>query len=113
MTDTASQIKNKINKFAFSGGGDTLDLHKENGGDTSVDVAFQYLRFFLDDDEELADIKEKYESGVMMTSELKARCIEVVQELVGGVQQTRKGVTDEVVKQFMDVGLKKDFVIKK
>jgi tryptophanyl-tRNA synthetase len=56
MTDTPKQIKDKINKYAFSGGQATTEEHREKGGDPDVDVAFQYLTFFLESDEELAKI---------------------------------------------------------
>ena len=47
----------QINKFAFSGGRDTVEEHRQLGGNTEVDVSYQYLSFFLDDDERLAQIK--------------------------------------------------------
>lgn len=47
LSDTPGQIKNKINRHAFSGGGNTQELHKEQGGNPDVDIAFQYLRFFF------------------------------------------------------------------
>ena len=52
MTDTAKQIKNKVNKYAFSGGQETLELQREKGGNPDVDVAYSYLTFFLEDDEQ-------------------------------------------------------------
>lgn len=58
MTDTQKQIKDKINKYAFSGGGATLEEHREKGGNPDVDVSFQYLTFFLEDDDELAMIEK-------------------------------------------------------
>lgn len=53
MTDTAAQIKNKMNKHAFSGGGGdgSEKAQRELGGNPEVDIAFQYLSFFEDDDE--------------------------------------------------------------
>ncbi|KAI8813775.1 hypothetical protein BJ742DRAFT_378980 [Cladochytrium replicatum] len=102
ITDTPGQVKNKINKYAFSGGGDTAELHAKNGGNTEVDVSFQYLRFFLDDDAELEDIERRYKKGELSTGALKQRCIEVVSELIASVQERRKQVTDEDVKKFMD-----------
>lgn len=87
ITDTPNQIRKKINSHAFSGGGDTQELHKLNGGNCEVDVAYQYLRFFLEDDEELSQIEKNYTSGEMSTSELKKRCIEVVQVLVKSLQE--------------------------
>jgi tryptophanyl-tRNA synthetase len=86
ISDTPAQIKNKIKKHAFSGGGDTAALHAENGGNCDVDVAFQYLRFFLDDDAELKSIRVAYTAGTMSTMELKERCVDVVSALVKTMQ---------------------------
>lgn len=47
-----------MNKYAFSGGRDTVEDHRKFGGDVTVDIAYQYLTFFLEDDEKLARIKE-------------------------------------------------------
>lgn len=103
MTDTPNQIKSKINKYAYSGGGDTLELHRANGGNLAVDIPFQYLRFFMDSDEELLRIAEEYGSGRMLTGEIKAICIKVLQDFVGEFQKRRALVTDEVVRQFMSI----------
>lgn len=50
LTDTPNEIKNKINKHAFSGGRDTKELQEQLGADLDVDVPYHYLRFFLEDD---------------------------------------------------------------
>jgi tryptophanyl-tRNA synthetase len=60
MTDKSSQIKNKINKHGFSGGKETEEEHRRLGGDTVVDVSYQYLSFFLEDDEELEKIGQVF-----------------------------------------------------
>ncbi|CAI2164360.1 11778_t:CDS:10 [Funneliformis geosporum] len=102
MSDTPNQIKKKINKYAFSGGCVSAELHRECGGNPDVDVSYQYLSVFLDDDEELALIYEKYKSGEMLTGELKARCIEVLQNFVGDFQKKKSQITDELLRKFMD-----------
>jgi len=55
LTDTKAQISEKVNR-AFSGGQDTAELHRKLGANLEIDVPFQYLSFFLEDDEELAEI---------------------------------------------------------
>ena len=90
ISDTPSQIKNKINRYAFSGGQDTAELHAKLGGNVDVDVSFQYLKFFLEDDVELNDIEAQYKSGQMSTGQLKARCIQVVSSLVKNIQDVTK-----------------------
>jgi len=56
MSDSPSQIKNKINRHGFSGGKETEEEHRRLGGDPEVDVSYQYLTFFLEDDDELERI---------------------------------------------------------
>ncbi|GAW12388.1 hypothetical protein ANO14919_017540 [Xylariales sp. No.14919] len=103
MKDSPNQIKNKINKYAFSGGQETAEEQRELGGNPDVDVAYQYLQFFMEDDEELAKLGQEYREGKLMTGELKAVCIKHLQEYVSGFQGRRAKATDEVVKQFMSV----------
>src|SRR5277367_5081710 len=101
LTDTPAQIKKKINKYAFSGGQDTEEKHHELGGRADQDVAFQYLKFFMEDDDELEQIRQKYEKGELLTGELKAICIKYLQEYVGAFQERRVKVTEEVRQEFM------------
>lgn len=101
MGDTPNQVKKKINKYAISGGQDTAELQRELGGNTKDDIPFQYLTFFLEDDDELARIKTEYESGRMLTGEIKAICIAEVQAFVKDFQDRRATVTEEVVSEFM------------
>ncbi|XP_076815465.1 tryptophan--tRNA ligase, cytoplasmic-like [Clavelina lepadiformis] len=100
LTDTLAQIKKKINKYAFSGGRDTIEEHRKYGGDCEVDVSFQYLQFFLDDDDELEQIRKDYSSGALLTGELKQKLIKILQELVGHHQAERAKVTEEVINYF-------------
>ena len=53
-TDTPKQIKEKVNKYAFSGGRETVEDHRRLGGDLAVDVSYQWLTFFQHDDAELS-----------------------------------------------------------
>jgi tryptophanyl-tRNA synthetase len=101
MTDTAKQIKNKINKFAFSGGRETLEEHREKGGNPDVDVAYIYLTYFEDDDEKLQKIYDDYKSGSLLTGELKKMAIEALQPVVQSFQERRAAVTDEVLESYM------------
>eukprot|EP01023_Acetabularia_acetabulum_P054022 TRINITY_DN6065_c0_g1_i1.p1 TRINITY_DN6065_c0_g1~~TRINITY_DN6065_c0_g1_i1.p1 ORF type:complete len:391 (-),score=53.39 TRINITY_DN6065_c0_g1_i1:98-1270(-) len=101
VSDTPKQIKEKINKYAFSGGGGTVEDQRKNGADISVDVSIKYLSFFMDDDAKLEQIKQDYQSGKMLTGEVKQELIQVLQDLVGRHQCARKLVSDEVVQAFM------------
>ena len=100
LSDTDKQIKKKIGA-SFSGGQETRELHKELGGRTDVDIPFQYLKFFLEDDAELERIRVAYEKGEMETSEIKAICTRELQEYVSAFRERRKAVTDEVQAEFL------------
>ncbi|KAI0596775.1 tryptophanyl-tRNA synthetase [Biscogniauxia sp. FL1348] len=103
MKDTPKQIKDKINKYAFSGGQETAEQQRELGGNPDVDVSYQYLQFFMEDDEELRTIGQNYREGKLLTGELKAICIKHLQDYVAAFQERRSKVTDEVVANFMSV----------
>ncbi|EPY29066.1 tryptophanyl-tRNA synthetase [Strigomonas culicis] len=105
LTDTPKMIKDKINKQAFSGGGATKEEQLLLGGNTTVDVPVQWLRFFLDDDEKLEKIQHEYMLGRMMTGEVKKILIETLTQIVTTHQEARKKVTDDDVRLFSSVRL--------
>jgi len=102
-TDTPKQIKKKINKHAFSGGRETAEEQRIHGANLDVDISYQWLRFFLFDDEELEQIGRKYASGEMLTGEVKARLIQVLTEITQAHQKRRAEVTEEILDQFFKV----------
>lgn len=103
LTDTPNQIEKKINKFAFSGGKNTAEEQRKYGADLDVDVSYQYLKFFMDDDKKLKDIAEKYSTGKMLTGEIKKIVIGELQKIVGDHQAKRKNITLEMIKHMMKI----------
>lgn len=87
LTDTPKMIKDKVNKYAFSGGRETVELHRELGGNPDVDVAYTYLSYFIEDDAELQSIYDEYKSGRLLTGDLKKRCIDVLQVFIAAFQE--------------------------
>jgi len=59
-----------VNKYAFSGGQSSLELHRKLGANLDVDVPIKYLEFFLEDDDEFEHIKKEYKDGRMLTGEV-------------------------------------------
>jgi len=100
MSDSPKDIYDKIIKFAFSGGQDTKEKHRELGGNTDVDVPFQWLRHFMEDDDELERIRLAYSTGKMLTMEIKKICANVVTSVVQEHQDRCKMVTPEIVSRF-------------
>jgi len=101
LTDTAKQVKTKINKYAFSGGRQTMEEHREFGGNTDVDVPYQLLKFFQPDDEQLEKTRVAYTKGELLSGEIKKLAIDCLTPIVLEHQEKRKAVTDDILKLFM------------
>ena len=76
LNDSMKTIEKKI-KSSFSGGQPTVEEHRKKGGNPDIDVAYQYLRYFFEEnDNELEKIREEYVSGKLLTGEIKSICVE-------------------------------------
>ena len=76
LNDSMKSIEKKI-RASFSGGQSTIEEHRSKGGNPEIDVAYQYLRYFFEeDDNELNKIREEYISGELLTGEIKAICVD-------------------------------------
>jgi tryptophanyl-tRNA synthetase len=102
LTDTPKEIEKKVKSHAFSGGGDTLELHREHGGNLTVDVAYQYLIYFLDDDVQLEAIAKEYSSGRMTTGEIKKIAIQHIVSYIQKLQLTKSTLTDADIDYFFN-----------
>ena len=76
LNDSMKTIEKKI-KSSFSGGQPTVEEHRKKGGNPDIDVAYQYLRYFFEEnDNELEKIRDEYVSGKLLTGEIKSICVE-------------------------------------
>ncbi len=91
LSDSAEDVKKKINKYAFSGGKDTVEEHRKHGGNPDVDVSFQYLKvFFEPSDAKLKKIEDDYRKGKLLTGELKKILIDKINAFLKEHQANRK-----------------------
>ncbi len=100
LTDDPKTIKKKINKYAFSGGQDTIEEHRKKGGNTDIDVSYQWLRYFEYDDDKLEQIKKDYESGKLLSGELKKILIDKLNTFLKKHQERRakaEGMLDKFI----------------
>ena len=99
LTDTLKQVENKIKKYAFSGGQATIEEHRKKGGNPDIDVSYQYLKmFFEEDDKKLQKIHDDYKSGKMLTSELKEYLIEKINDFLRKHQAAREKAKKQIDK---------------
>lgn len=123
LDDTADMIETKIRECTSPGRQEARDSDDgRQDRDPDQEVAYRYLRFFLEDDDELDRINVAYRKGEILAAEvcdrppaavpadltmmltrfqLKDMCVRYVQEYISGFQARRARVTDEIVKDFM------------
>ena len=90
LTDDPEAVAETIRTHAYTGGRATLEEHREKGGDPTVDVPFQYLRFFFEpDDERLERIAADYRSGELLSGELKEIAIDRITAFPADHQRRR------------------------
>jgi len=96
--DNAS-VKKKIMR-AFSGGRETLELHRKLGADVKKDICFELLKqHLIEDDKELQNIYEEYKSGRMLTGEIKKLTVDKMTEFMDDFNKKLKkarGMIDKV-----------------
>jgi len=97
-TDSPAVVREKINKYAFSGGQATVEEQRKKGGNPDVDVSYQWLTFFEEDDKKLKEIYEDYKSGKMLSGELKAILIEKINAFLKEHQEKREKAKKEIDK---------------
>ncbi|MBN2156985.1 MAG: tryptophan--tRNA ligase [Candidatus Lokiarchaeota archaeon] len=97
VTDTPKQVKNKINKHAFSGGQPDIETHRKLGGNPDIDVSFQWLKILFEPiDKKLDEIELAYRNGDLLTGELKAILIEKVTKFLIHHQKEREKAKDKL-----------------
>ena len=101
LTDTPEEAERKIKKYAFSGGRDTLEEHRKLGGNPDVDISFQYLKiFFEQDDKKLAKIYKDYKSGKLLSGELKQILADKLAVFLKEHQKKRKDA-EKIIDKFI------------
>jgi len=100
LTEDVATMEKKV-KSSFSGGQPTLEEHRRLGGDPDVDVAFQYLRYFFeDDDTALAEVEAGYRAGEILTGQMKQICIDKASEYLSHLGEMRQQ-TAHIVDDFL------------
>jgi len=99
FNDDEKTVKNKINKYAFSGGQATIAEHRKHGGNPDVDVSFIWLKYlFEQDDKKLERIEQDYRSGKLLTGELKQILIEKINSFLKQHRKKKERARKEISK---------------
>ncbi|WP_458189927.1 tryptophan--tRNA ligase [Haladaptatus sp. NG-WS-4] len=96
LTDSIADAKRKIDE-AKTGGRASVEAHRREGGVVEEDMVFELLASHLvDDDDELRRIRAAYESGEMLSGELKELAKDRLETFLRAHQRRREAVRPEV-----------------
>jgi tryptophanyl-tRNA synthetase len=100
LGDDIESVTKKI-KRAYSGGQSTVEEHRRLGGNPDVDVAYQYMMYFFEqDDKYLAEINSDYRNGKILAGEMKQLCIDKATEWMSNHLELRNQ-TEHLVEEFL------------
>ncbi|ORY08599.1 tryptophanyl-tRNA synthetase [Clohesyomyces aquaticus] len=66
-----------------------------------VEVGLQYLKFFMEDDDELERVSRGYEAGKLDKNDVIGNLVKTLQAYVSNFQKQRAEITDEYLEGFM------------
>ena len=102
LDDDLESITKKI-KRAYSGGQSTIEEHRRLGGNPDIDVAYQYMMYFFEDDDDyLQSINSEYRAGKLLAGEMKQLCIERAKGWLEELNEKRYQ-TEHLVKDFLSI----------
>ena len=100
LNDDIATITKKI-KRAYSGGQATVEEHRRLGGNPDTDVAYQYLMYFFEDDDNyMEQLNIDYRNGKILAGEMKQICIDNAIEWMKDLQE-KKDETEHLVELFL------------
>ncbi len=100
LGDEIDVVSKKI-KRAFSGGQSTIEEHRRLGGNPDIDVAYQYMMYFFEDDDDfLQSINSDYRGGKILAGEMKQLCIDRASEWLSELHEKRDQ-SEHLVKEFL------------
>ena len=89
LDDDIESVTKKIRR-AYSGGQSTIEEHRRLGGNPDIDVAYQYMMYFFEqDDAYLGEINSAYRSGKILAGEMKQLCIDKATDWMKNHQELR------------------------
>ena len=102
LRDELPVVEKKI-KRAFSGGQATIEEHRRLGGNPDIDVAYQYMMYFFEDDDVfLAELNSNYRAGKLLAGEMKQLCIDRATTWLNEMHEMRDQ-TAHLVEEFLAV----------
>jgi tryptophanyl-tRNA synthetase len=109
LSDSSEVIRQKINSMYT----DPNHIRVSDPGRVEGNVVFAYLDAFLDDKDELDDLKARYRKGGLGDTIIKSILNDAVQSLLTPIRERMEFVTDEAVRGMLLAGSEKARAIAK
>ncbi|MBS3112848.1 tryptophan--tRNA ligase [Candidatus Woesearchaeota archaeon] len=94
LNEPEKSIRIKVNK-AFSGGKETVDEHRKNGGNPEIDIPCIYLTNYFYDEKQSKKLVEDYKKGKLLSGEVKKLLADELIIMTTEFQTRIKKVTDK------------------
>jgi tryptophanyl-tRNA synthetase len=99
LSDNEDLVKQKIFRFAFTGGRESKSAHKKYGGNPAICVVYQWLYFlFEQDDSKLAERETLCKNGDTLCGECKHYLIEKIQKFLANHRHCRNQYKSKIDK---------------
>ncbi len=89
ISDSLQEIRRKVSRM-FSGGGETLELHKKHGGRPERDVALTYLKYYFLNKKQEEKIFEDFRNGRISSKEVKNLLFEKIKKFKKKIEKAKK-----------------------
>jgi tryptophanyl-tRNA synthetase len=90
LNDDPKTVRKKI-WLAYSGGQPIVDQHRMFDGNPDVDVTFQWLYYFFEEDDNAVErLREEYRSGRILSGEMNEMLIEKVTSFLERFRDSRE-----------------------
>ena len=101
LSDDIATVEKKIKK-SFSGGQSTVEEHRRLGGNPDIDVAYQYMMYFFEEDDAyLSELNQGYRAGNILAGEMKQLCVDRACEWMHDLSEKR-AETAHLVEEFFE-----------
>lgn len=90
--ETPKQVRNKVMKYAFSGGAVSAEEHRKEGGNPDIDASFRWLSLFHTDDAYLQKVADDYRSGALLSGEMKQLFVDHINHFLEAHRQRKEAL---------------------
>ncbi len=98
ISDDEKTVRKKIMKYAFSGGKETVEEHRKKGGNPDIDIPYQWLRYFEEDEKKLRKIYDDYSSGKLLSGEIKQILADKISKFLAEHRKKRESARKNISK---------------